>query len=176
MIAGGWAISLHLRRLVRPHKDVDVAIFREDQGALQNHLEAWQLYVAHEGVLRPWPRGVQLALREHVVWAWRPGAAGGRVDLQPDLELLLDERTGTHWMSRRDPSITLSLEIVCLRGPHNLPYLAPEIVLLYKSKDTREDDHTDFQAALPSLSTRQRAWLAGAVGRLDPSHPWLQRL
>jgi hypothetical protein len=176
MVAGGWAISLHLRRVVRPHKDVDIAVFREHQLNVQRYLNNWQMYVAQSGTLRHWAPGEQLARNEHVIWAWKPGVAAGRVDLQPDVELLFDERTATHWVYRREPSITLPLDIACLKSSDGIPYLAPEIVLLYKAKGTREADDTDFRAALPLLSDRQRAWLATSVSTVQPGHRWLRRL
>jgi hypothetical protein len=176
MVAGGWAISLHLRRVVRPHKDVDIAVFREDQINVQRYLSNWQMYVAQSGTFTPWAPGQRLALNEHVIWAWRPGVAAGRADLQPDVELLLDERTATHWVYRREPSITLPLDIACLKNSDGIPYLAPEIVLLYKSKGAREADDTDFRAAFPSLSDRQRAWLATSLSTVQPGHRWLRRL
>jgi Aminoglycoside-2''-adenylyltransferase len=41
-ITGGWAIDLFLGRETRDHKDVDVAIFREDQFELRRHLSQWK--------------------------------------------------------------------------------------------------------------------------------------
>ncbi len=53
-----------------------------------------------------------------------------------------------------------------------LPFLAPEIQLLYKSSPTnRPKDERDFAHALPSLSTVQRQWLAANLELLYGDHP-----
>jgi len=54
--------------------------------------------------------------------------------------------------------------------------LAPEVQLLYKSKGLRPKDETDFAAARTALDAAQRAWLAGALAKVSPDHPWLAHL
>jgi hypothetical protein len=48
------------------------------------------------------------------------------------------------------------------------PFLAPEIVLLYKSKAPRPTDEADFRVALPALTTEQRDWLRLAIAEMRP--------
>ncbi|HEV2736058.1 MAG TPA: hypothetical protein VGV85_14520, partial [Longimicrobiaceae bacterium] len=36
-VAGGWALDLFLGRATRPHADVDLALFRDDQARLREH-------------------------------------------------------------------------------------------------------------------------------------------
>jgi len=54
--------------------------------------------------------------------------------------------------------------------------LAPEIVLLHKSKSPRPTDETDFHAALPQLTAEPRAWLRLAIARSSSDHPWAMEL
>ncbi len=42
-LAGGWAIDLFVRRVTRPHEDVEIAILREDQARIRDYLEGWEL-------------------------------------------------------------------------------------------------------------------------------------
>ena len=37
-VAGGWAVDLFIGRLTRPHKDIEIALFRRDRLGLQEHL------------------------------------------------------------------------------------------------------------------------------------------
>jgi hypothetical protein len=170
---GGWAIDLFVGTTTRTHKDVDIAILRRDQLALQRYLLAagWAMQIAHEGAFEPWPENQYLALPRHGIWCRNPRC-------NPDfLEVLLNEADGETFRFRRDQSLTRDLERTFLRTPDDLPYLASEIVLLYKSKDTtRPDTNADFAAALPRLSAEQRVWLAFALERMSPGHPWLRRL
>jgi hypothetical protein len=57
-----------------------------------------------------------------------------------------------------------------------IPYLVPEIVLLYKAKNVRENDERDFEAALPSLSTEQKTWMRRALDVVHPGHAWSAKL
>lgn len=54
--------------------------------------------------------------------------------------------------------------------------LAPEVQLLYKSKQPRPKDQADFEAVLPSLTGGQREWLRAALTIVSAGHPWLRVL
>jgi hypothetical protein len=178
MFAGGWAIDLFLGSVNRPHKDVDLAIFREHQLDLQSFLPDWRIFVPRSGKLEPWQQGEYLRLPDHNLWLYAPGNTGaGSVEVQPDLEVLFSERDAANWIYRRNPLITRPLIQACRTTQDGMPYLAPEIVLLYKARDTRGGDQADFNAALGSLSVEQRLWLREALEVVDrPGHEWLDRL
>jgi hypothetical protein len=89
--------------------------------------------------------------------------------------LFLMESDGSRWQFRRDPSITLELARVGLERD-GVPYLAPEIALLYKAKEPRSHDEADFAAVVGELPVERREWLASALRSQDASHPWLPRL
>ena len=168
-IAGGWAIDLALGRVTRPHADVDVAVFRDDQAALRAALPGWTFEAVDRGRFVPWPADVRLEPPVHEAYGRpAPGAA--------PLELLLDERDGADWVYRRDPAVRRPLARALRSTPEGVPYLAPEIVLLYKSKAPRESDEQDFRAAGPLLDAEARAWLRAALARQAPAHPWADAL
>lgn len=164
-IAGGWAIALFVGREIRPHADVDVAIFRGDQARVHSNLEPTMARRVAAGVLDPWPEGEWLAPPIHEVHlGWADGLA---------LELLLnerDERSG-EWVFRRDSRVRRPLSCT-FRYLTGVPCLAPEIALLYKSKAPGVKDDADFIAALPELSDEQRRWLRASLDMVSPGHPW----
>ncbi|HSL25694.1 MAG TPA: hypothetical protein VLA54_05365 [Acidimicrobiia bacterium] len=51
----------------------------------------------------------------------------------------------------------------------NVPYLAPDLHLLFKSRDLRPKDHADAKRVTPVLDKRQRAFL---TAHLVADHPW----
>ncbi|WP_245633132.1 hypothetical protein [Luteipulveratus mongoliensis] len=57
-----------------------------------------------------------------------------------------------------------------------VPYLEPHLQLLYKAKGLRRRDQEDFEVALPLLGDARRVWLADALQRALPGHPWLSTL
>lgn len=113
-----------------------------------------------------WPNNAWLEAPVHEVHA-RPDSGAG-----PPIEFLLNERDGADWVYRRDPAVRRPLARVLRDALSGVCVLAPEVVLLYKSKAPRATDELDFRAALPLLDTEARHWLAGALLRADPKHPW----
>jgi hypothetical protein len=177
-LAGGWAIDLFLRTQRREHKDWDIAIARQDQLALQEHFSDRQLLKVIEGKTSPWPKGEFLHAPLFQVFAGLDEAA------MPTLEFLLEDYEGDHWIYRRDPRITLSIERAHLVTPDGLPFLAPEIVLLFKAKHVvsttdehpQSNDELDFQDCHRQMGQPQKDWLADAISRKYPDHPWLPQL
>lgn len=166
-IAGGWAIDLYLERETRPHGDLDVGLLRRDQLAVFGALVGWELFSAHKGRLRRLEPGESLRAEEHGVWC-RPGPA-----LPWALELMLNAHRGDAWVYRRDERVTRPLGEILMRTASGVPYLAPEVQLLFKSKGQRSKDRSDLRAVLPRLDAAAREWLAEQIQHADPDHPWL---
>ena len=79
--------------------------------------------------------------------------------------------------SRRKETVRRELSRAVL-DYHGIPYLAPEIVLLYKSSEhTKEAYEHDFNLAAPRMKDDQKQWLADALNTCYPDgHPWNSRL
>ncbi|MGM7683700.1 hypothetical protein ACSVDA_16305 [Cytobacillus sp. Hm23] len=92
------------------------------------------------------------------------------------IEILLNETDNDKWLFRRDAVITHPVEGIWSYSASRIPFLNPEIVLLYKVKNTREKDHQDFFAALPNLNENQIEWLRHAIQIYSPEHTWLEFL
>lgn len=107
----------------------------------------------------------------HDIWC-RPGPA------EPwRIQLMLDDTEGDDWVFRRDPRIRLPLDRLGRLTADGVPYLCPEVQLLYKAGAPRPKDEEDFAEALPVLDADQCAWLAGAIALAeDAGHPWAVRL
>ena len=88
------------------------------------------------------------------------------------LEILLEEADGDRWRYRRQRSIERPLAKLGSTSARGVPFLRPEIALLYKAKHLRLKDQRDFDASAPRLDTTARAWLATALEEAHPGHPW----
>ena len=172
-VCGGWAIDLFLNRATRSHKDVDIAVLRKDQLSIQGYLlsRGWTLEKAINGELIPWQMGEWLNLPVHTIWCKNPKAS-------PDfIELLFNEVDEANFHFRRDASITLPLEKMIISSAAGIPILAPEIVLLYKSKNIKASPYVgEFKKVLPYLSSEARDWFASALIKLYTNHVWLEDL
>ena len=170
-VCGGWAIDLFLNRVTRSHKDVDLAVARDDQFEVRDYLRqrGWKLEKALGGELIPWTGGERLALPVHTLWC-----TNDKHD--PDfIVLLLNEMSEEQFKFRRDQSITLARERMSFESSSGLPVLAPEIVLLYMSNRPEEYD-ADFQNTAGLLAEGRRVWLKGALNKLFAQHPWANQL
>jgi len=169
-IAGGFALELFLGRPIRDHADLDVGVFRDTQPALHEILAGFEFYAADRGVLHPLEPGQPAQAGVHSLWCRREGSGAWQ------LEIFLEERDAEQWVFRRDRELRLPREWLTRRDPAGLPYLRPEIQLLYKAKARRERDETDFRAVVPALDLHALAWLREALAKTDPGHEWLERL
>lgn len=174
-VAGGWAIDLFAQRLTRDHHDVDLMVARSDQGAIFMHFAERSLsyVVPHpeglvgRGDLVRWS-GERLDLPVHQVFA--DDAAGDR------LEFLFGEIESGLWRYRRNPAVTRSTDEMALMSDDGVPFLAPEIVLLFKAKLMRAWDHVDFDTVAPSMGRDRRSWLRDALESSHPGHRWITEL
>ncbi len=171
-IAGGWAIDLFVGRPTRSHGDVDVQIRRDDQLSFQAALATWDLHAADPpGTLRPWRRGEVLPPAVQDVWC-RP------VPTAPwAVQLMLADTLGDQWVFRRYRRVRRTLTALTRRSVEGLPYVAPEVQLLFKARATPQpkDEH-DFAIAHGLLSEDARAWLDAVLALYSPDHPWRKRL
>jgi len=162
-IAGGWAIDLFLGRQTREHGDIDVLVRRDDQLAVQAHLSDWDLNKTRQPGLRPWPAGQFLEPPLEDIWCRRTP------DSPWSLQLMLLDTDGARWVFKRDRSIHGPLERIGRRTASGVPYLSPEIQLLYKAKpDTLDKDQSDFDNAVPQLGRRERRWLLSCLQKRFP--------
>ena len=171
-IAGGWAIDLHLGRQTREHGDTDVVILRDDQLAVQQHLSGWDLHKTKQPGLSPWPRAEYLAAPINDIWCRRTPQSPWCIQF-----MLLD---GSHdrWIFRRNRSISGPIRRLGRRTAEGIPYLAPEIQLLYKAKpQPLPKDDADLTAVLPCLDAEAREWLLRALHLcFGEVHPWIVQL
>jgi len=169
-IAGGWALDLFLGEVTRPHGDLDVGIFCCDALSVCAKLSDWEFFEAQAGSLTRLEPGAAPRRAVHSLWSRRRG------ERLWTFELMLDEGGANAWIFRRNNHIGRPLEIAIRRSPEGIPYLAPEIQLLYKSKEIRPNDQLDFERVVDRLHKDARAWLRTSIARMYPSHAWLAEL
>ncbi|WP_318671677.1 nucleotidyltransferase domain-containing protein [Paenibacillus sp. PSB04] len=172
-IAGGWALDLHLGKQTRKHSDVDIAITREQHLLAYQYLnQDWVLYKAEEGKLTLWQDQEYLHTTNDI-WVSRSK------DAPFVFQLMLLNTEGTTWKYNRNHLITRPVDELFLKTKEEIPYMRPEIQLLYKggASQVREKDYLDFQTVLPSLSPKEKAWLKSSLNLQFPEgHDWISTL
>ena len=168
-IAGGWAIDLACPAPVRAHKDVDVLV-RDDQGELLfDYLAPFAPWIEHPhtGERRRWRRTDRLVAGPDTIV----------LDDVPGLQLLIGKFEDKEWVFPRGSGrIRQDVEQLSCVGRDGLPIQSADAVLLFKSREDRPLNSTDFHAVLPYLTVAQRDWLNDAIVSRIPDHPWLQLL
>ena len=166
-VAAGWALELFSDSAARAHHDLEIAVpaarFEEIEAALPGF--AWD--VAGDGQVWPYPQE-----RAHHFQTWLRDPESGDYHLDVFREPHVDDR----WICRRDPSITLPYSELIEHTATGIPYLAPEVVLLFKAKHLRSKDRTDFARVLPALDAARRSRLRDWLGRVHPGHQWIAAL
>lgn len=172
LLAGGWALDSFLGRQTRVHEDIDVLISRGDQFQLQESLSSWDLQVGDPpGTLRPWQKGEFLNIGIHDIWGRPKTGDAWRV------QFMLYDIENAEWVYRRHPTIRGPETSMGILHKEGFRFLAPEIQLLYKSKDLRQKDQSDYEAVVPSLNVERRAWLKKSLKEAyQGSHPWVDHL
>jgi len=171
-IAGGQAIDLFIGRETRSHGDTDVLIRRDDQLEVQAYLSGWDLHKTQQPGLKPWPIGEFQVRPVNDIWCRRTE------DSPWQLQLVLLDTDGDQWVFRRDPGIRGAIDALGRLTSTGVPYVAPEIQLLYKAKsETIEKDEADFQVAVPLMQDSACAWLLECLEKRFPDgHAWIEQL
>jgi len=195
---GGQALDLFLGYESRVHGDIDVCVFRNDRDRIIRYMLAQGFFV-YEMLGGGRARQVTEAsrpIRENsnlfcflegcrLVRTYPPDEDGccwmeffhigqTRLDF---IEFLFNSKTPDAFEYARNREITLDPgKAVLFRD--GIPYLAPELCLLYKSTDTeREGYQQDFELASRAMDPSRLEWLRHALLREYPDgHPWLDAI
>lgn len=167
-IAGGWALDLWRGCQSRGHEDVEIGIPSTSFGEVRRALAGYELDVVGAG--RRWPLSSAALRSTHQTWVREPATGVYRLDI------FREPNDGNTWICRRDVTIRLPYSSIIERSGVGVPYLVPEIVLLFKAEGNRAKDRADFDACVPLLGTSRRTWLREVLLRLHPDHPWLEQL
>jgi hypothetical protein len=169
-VVGGWALDLFRGHQSREHEDLEITVPLWEFDRIRERLAGYEFFVAgREGF---WPvDGAGGAFFEYQQTMVRdPSSGKWRVDVirSPD--------DGTNWICALDRSIRRPYDDAVARTGDGIPYLRPELVLLFKGLQTRPKDQADFEATVPLLSTAARSWLARALTDARGNHPWIAHL
>jgi aminoglycoside-2''-adenylyltransferase len=167
--AGGWALDLFRGEVTREHEDVEIAVPAGAFHLIRDALAGYEFDVV--GAARRWPLSDKHAFEViHQTWARDPVTGTYRLDV------FREPHDGDTWICRRDRGIRRPYAELLRRTPEGLPYVAPEVVLLFKARLMRPKDEMDFAGTLPLLDEPSRSWLLDSLARVHPGHAWIDRI
>jgi GNAT superfamily N-acetyltransferase len=169
-VAAGWALDLFLGGEHRGHDDLEIAVPRDRFAETEAALDGFELFVAGDGVVRPLASARALLEDTHQTWVREPATRLWRLDV------FREPCDGDTWICRRDERIRMPYARLIERTAGGIPYMRPEVVLLFKARHGRPKDDADLAAVLPRLDDERRRWLVGALELVHPGHRWLAEL
>jgi hypothetical protein len=103
----------------------------------------------------------------------RAQRAGGE---PAEFEFFLNDVAGEEWVCRRNAAVTQPVAEISRRSSTGIPFIVPEIQLLFKAKGHGEKDEHDFRTALSLMNPAQRACLQAGLEVIHPGDAWLAAL
>lgn len=197
-ICGGFAIDLFLDIETRKHGDIDVLAYWNDRNAIISYMQSigWDSYEMCGGgkVHHITDINDQFLLKRNIFC----------IKLDCDLvqfedsndkdiyfinfdhkgqekmnfiEFLFNDKTETHFLYARNENVKREINKAILFNDE-ISYLAPELILLYKSTDTeRTENQADYDNAIQKMSQAQKEWLINALKIMNPKgHKWISAL
>jgi len=168
-VVGGWAIDLWFGRQTRPHSDLEIAVPRTTAPRVLQLLAPLQPHAVGSGQVRALAPGEAPPEDRHQVWMLDPAAGVWRVDV------MLEPGDDETWVYRRDPRLSMPRRRA-QAARSSIPYLNPELVLLFKAKAQREKDSRDFSLCVTHLDSHRKSRLQEWLRGLHPGHPWIEAL
>jgi hypothetical protein len=165
-VAGGWALDLFRGLPTREHGDIEIAVPAGRFPEVRDRFAGYALDAVGDG--RIWADATPEALAgTRQTWVRDPATD------QYLLDVFREPHDGDTWICRRDETIRLPYGDIIRRTADGIPYLSPELVLLFKAKNLRPKDQADFDGTVPHLAPGQRETLVGLLERAHPGHQWL---
>lgn len=166
-VAAGWAIDLFLGRERREHEDLEIAVPAAGFPEVPPALSELEFFVVGPATVEPLERAGDLLETHHQTWGLDRAANRWRIDV------FREPSDGGTWVCPRDERIRLPYAEVVEHTANGIPYLRPEIVLLFKAKNARPKDESDLAAVLPCLDRSRRELLRTWIELVHPGHFWL---
>jgi hypothetical protein len=166
-VTAGWAVDLFVGHQTREHEDLEISIPAASWPRVSRELSTLDFVVAGDGQL--WP--VTDANLDAHFQTWGRDASGVF-----RLDVFRDPHDGDTWICRREARLTRPYSALIRHTRDGIPFMAPDVVLLFKAKHDRDKDRADRDVCLPLMSAGEREWLAAAIEMVYPGHPWLTTL
>lgn len=168
-VAAGWALDLFRGRQTRAHGDTEIAVPVAGFPEIRGRLGGYVFDGAGSG--RIWADATPEVLAAvHQTWLRDPATDNYLLDV------FREPHDGDTWICRHNQRIRIPYREIIARTPEDIPYLVPELVLLFKAKHARPKDQADFDSTVSLMAPAQRETLARLLAMTYPEHRWLADL
>jgi hypothetical protein len=193
-ICGGHAIDLFLGKKMRPHKDLDAVVYWEDRDQIIQYMinSGWDVYEpCGTDYLHKINNIYNQKRIKSNIWCVKPENSHYKfTEKEKDMfsvefdnleqmeldyiEILFNSRKNNEFIYARNHDIRIKMdEAILMSG--NIPFLAPEVVLLYKSKyPFVQENQLDFENTIHKMNVDQLKWFKTSLeNEYTKEHEWL---
>ena len=196
-ICGGFAVDMFYGEQTRIHYDIDICVFWENRNDVIKYAKGlgWTVYEAcGRGIVHLiTDLSQQIYIKNNIFCVkecnkfFHVTSIGDNMfkcDIEHTeqtnldyIEFLFNKRNDSHFIYSRNEDVKREIKKAILYYNY-IPYLAPEIILLYKSKENISDDYEhDFVVATAKMNDESKAWLVNSLDLCYPGgHTWSSRL
>lgn len=191
---GGWAIDLFIGAETRKHSDIDILAYWSERDIIIHYMQSlgFQVYEMLGDGKAHYITDVrnQIKIKRNIfcctqdcemLCLWETNETDvyfidfkhtGQTKLN-FIEFLFNDKEKNDLLYARNHAVKLALSDAILYSG-NLPYLSPEMCLLYKSTEIeREGYQSDYDNAMANMNQQQKHWLDNALTTLYPEgHKW----
>lgn len=168
-VAAGWALDLFRGTRTRDHGDIEIAVPAAHFPEIRDRFPGYVFDSVSSG--RIWEdASPEVLAATHQTWLRDP-ATGAYF-----LDVFREPHDGQTWICRHDETIRFPYREIIRHTQDGIPYLMPELVLLFKAKHARPKDEADFEGTISHLSADQRRTLTELIAHTYPGHRWLAEL
>lgn len=192
-ICGGFALDLFLEKDIRTHSDIDICVFEKDRDKILHYMlqNNWIVYEFRgQGKVRPLDVALSSETGRNLM------CTNGECDIVKFypcedenllyyeffhtgikefnyLEFLFNTTNEDYFVFDKNRGIKREISKAILFN-NGIPYLAPEIVLLYKSSRSENTEyHYDFEQTHLHMDDEQKMWFSQSLDVLYPNgHIW----
>jgi hypothetical protein len=166
-IAAGWAVDLFVGHERREHEDIEIAAPARAFPQIRARLDDLEFYAVGAGEVARVDEAPERLDETHQTWGLDPAAFEWRIDV------FREPSSGSEWICRRDRRIRLRYGELIEHTTDGIPFVRPEVALLFKAKAARDKDEEDLRDVLRLLGSSRRGLLRDWLGLVHPGHRWL---
>ena len=192
-VCGGFALDMFLDKDTRTHGDIDICVFEKDRKNIFHHMlqNNWLVYEFRgNGKVRPLDvasasepgRNLMCTNGECDIVKFYPCDEEGLLWYEffhtgikefYYLEFLFNTIAENNFVFDKNKGIHREISKAILFN-EGIPFLAPEIVLLYKSTQSEKAEYNfDFQQVFSHMNNEQKSWFSQSLDVLYPGgHMW----
>ena len=166
-VAAGWAIDLFVGYERREHEDIEIAAPADAFPQIQSLLGDLDFYAVGDGEVAAVVESPERFAVTHQTWGL------DRTTFEWRIDVFREPSADCEWVCRRDEQIRLPYDELIEHTTDRIPYVRPEVALLFKAKAARSKDEADLRDVLPLLDSPRRALLHDWIALVHPGHDWL---